>query len=195
MCGSCAGQCLAKEFHAGCGGLSKALRNAANPCEAITQVSDQPAFDIKDLDDPVAIKLHKQARITGQFRYIYLGIPCSTWSTLARMNGGSRTKAAPLGDSILPNETIANNQLSSMMSLIDAIVPVGGYWSIENPKSSMICHTQHLVRLRQQQDTFAVDVDQCMYGLAPPDPPADQVLRSRKATSSLSCKCDRSTSM
>ncbi len=72
-----------------------------------------------------------------------------------------------------------------MKEYIDELDLVGGFWSIENPGSSYIWHTDEIKELALRHDVLEVRFTQCTYVLRPPDFAGTQDLRVRKDTTIL----------
>ena len=157
--------CLGLEVRAGGGGLSRALEDAglamAVPIDVGNQEGPkQPHMDLENAD-VVAALLDQIA--DGCFKYIHFAVPCASWSTIQRMNGGSRRTGKPQGDERDPEECRANGLAEAVALLIEAQVGAGGYFSVENPNSS---HLWDFPRMKKAlRGHYAAVFDQRQYGL------------------------------
>ena len=94
-------------------------------------------------------------------------MPCSSFSQLQSLNKGTRTIQAPEGNDSLERERIGNKLADAVALLCEAQHSVGGFFSIENPKTSFAWLYHPIARLLDF--SFDVVFDQCMFGLAPPN--------------------------
>ena len=96
----CAMKSLCRECFAGCGGLTEALKRSrvevAEPMEAYPKKGMYVATH--DLMVPHVLKKLRREIDDGLYGYVHFGIPCSSWSSLRLMSGGSRRKAFEGGD-------------------------------------------------------------------------------------------------
>ncbi len=101
---------------------------------------------------------------SGAYAYIHFGLPCTSWSCWQRLNPNStRSSEHPEGENPTPSELAANLLASRTASLCLAQQRAGGFWSVENPGSSLVWSFGPIeALLRHGVD---VNFDQCMYGL------------------------------
>ena len=168
---TCVGRWLNKlclEVFSGCGRLSKALKNVnlgvGEPWEAYPKKGVY--LDHFDLLNKNNVKRLYREILEGAYFYIHFGMPCSSFSVLQNLNGGTRSLACPEGDSSLDREVIGNLLADSVAKLCAALAKVGGFYSIENPLSSYLWGYGPIAKLRRS--SFDVDFHQCAYGLSPP---------------------------
>ena len=102
-----------------------------------------------------------------------------------RLNpNSSRSVAHPEGRDPTSSELEANLLASRTTSLCRAQQRAGGFWSIENPKSSLVWGFEPLASLLR----FGIDVDfdQCMYGLrTDPEPSAALVKKATRLRTNM----------
>ncbi len=181
----------AREYFGGTGGLRRALCQKEVPClgfEAYPSGGYDSRFDL-ELDATIDCEI--AAAANREYQYSHFGITCSSWSTINKINGGTRTYAQPLGNGTLPREIKGNLQLAQMMKLVFFYLACGISFSIENPRSSYIWKTEAMRSLIERADVYVVDLDMCAYCLRPPDyRPGAADIRVRKPTrivTNLSC--------
>ena len=158
-------QQLCLELFAGKGGLSSALRAAHVPCMRPVELYDRSKKIIPEHDlsnEAVVSRLISDCK-RGCYRYVHLGTPCNSWSTLQSLNDGTRTQARPEGDGCQYREVLGNLLAVNSIRIAHAQIDSGNYFSIENPKSSMLWKFEPMLDLMSR--SFLVDFDQCSYGL------------------------------
>ena len=157
------GLCL--ECYAGCGRLSKALESVgfgvAEPMESFPSKGVYVARH--DLDDPKIIDGLRDSIRRGVFLYVHFGIPCSSWSTLRFIGGGSRRANKPEGDLLDQKELRGNQQACVVAELCWLLHVHGGWFSVENPRGSLLWQYGPMRSLSEV--AASVDFDQCCYGL------------------------------
>ena len=114
--------------------------------------------------------------------------------------GGTRRKHSPLGDGTCEKEKLGNRQAQRVACLCMHLHLHGAYFSVENPKGSLLWYHPDMLDLLKVG--FYVDFDQCMYNLRIPHVvDQHQALLVKKPTrllTNLSCltdlrlQCDRS---
>ena len=166
----------------------------AQPYEAYPSKHDYVnRFDLDD-DAVFSALLDKVKR--GSYWYIHIGLPCSSWSSLQHLNGGTRRQTRPQGDGSLHRELLGNLQATRVAQLCEAQHVLGKFYSIENPAYSHVWGFGPIAAL----SSHAIDVvfDQCEYGLAPPQDSEFAHLRIKKPTKlrtnleclrKLECRC------
>ena len=143
------------------------------------------------------MRLKKEIK-KGAYFFIHFGMPCSSFSIIQAINGGTRTSESPQGSGDKPNEMYGNRLADVMCELCWLQNISGGKFSIENPLSSFLWKYPPVDQL--SSICVDIDLDQCEYGLRPPHrrraPYSD--LRIKKPTrlrtslhslSALSVKC------
>ena len=125
--------------------------------------------------------LEKDIR-AGLIIYLALGTPCSSWSILSRRNN-TRTQELPGGTGCDEKERIANEQAIATARLCQLITLYGGFFSIENPKTSLLFRFEPIARLFELSNARLVSFDQCAYGLQLPGSRSHEFCK--KATSIL----------
>jgi hypothetical protein len=193
--------CFGLEVFGGEGGLSRALNKLGFemdlPLEAFPALGGyRPEHDLRR----GVVRKNLRVKITGgTYRYVHFGIPCTRFSRIQQMNGGSRSKANPAGDENDPRDREANEMAHVVCLFCRLVAKTGGFFSIENPLTSFLWGLAEYEELMKGFST--VDFDQCMFGLAPPHVSSDANIRMKKATrivtncpglSCLAVKCDGS---
>ncbi len=118
-----------RELFAGRAGLSTALRDIGLSVRAPMEAFPSRHIYIRecDLDRPdVFVNLLTEI-IGGWYRFLHIGLPCSTWSALARLNGSSRSPANP--DGVRPwtrREAISWDQAERMVTICLLMARKGG---------------------------------------------------------------------
>ena len=129
---------LCLETFAGCAGLSKALVKAGHPVD--TPLEAYPSkgvyIPLHDLLRPEVARRLKQGIDNGEYSYIHFGLPCSSFSSLRRLSGGTRRKGNGEGDGTDGKELIGNRLAKVTADLCWRFHRKGGHFSIENPKVS-----------------------------------------------------------
>ena len=159
----------AREYYGGKAGLTDALKNKGIACESYEAYDDLGFHAEYDMSSWMVIDREIEDAKNHRFQYGHFGISCSSWSTISKMNGGSRTKIRARGDGRREKELTGNLQHDEMHRLIQAMRDEGLSFSIENPLHSYLWSTEESKALMACEDVFVVDLCQCMYGLRPPD--------------------------
>ncbi len=110
--------------------------------------------------------------------YLHFGTPCSNWSSLSHLNGSSRTTLVPAG--IRPlcyREHRSLQQVDRMCVLCFLLHIRNGYFTIENPRESLMFRSSPFVLLTELVTLSCALVDQCQYDLRPPGPAAHEFIR------------------
>jgi hypothetical protein len=183
--GLCSPGVLGLEVFAGSGRLTRALRRAGLqmdcPIDTLQTGTYEPAHDL--LNEAVFEWLLDRCR-HKVYIYVHFGLPCSSWSALQRLNGGTRRLDLPEGSGDRISELEGNLLARRTVALCNAVREAGGFYSIENPKSSYVWHYPPVAELAARD--FEVSFDQCEYGLGPPggkDTAGQAGFRIKKATS------------
>ena len=170
------------EAYSGSGHLTSAWRKCRKlrvgaPIEAYQPGGYVAACDL----DLLSVQRELLQRIRSrEVIYVHFGIPCSSWSSLQRMNGGSRRKHLPQGSGLLSKEIRGNDQADFVVRACRLLLSMGGYFSIENPAYSYLWDYQPMQDLLSDPSCFDVFFHQCMWGLQPPAPKKNEFLK--KAT-------------
>ena len=159
---------LCLETFAGRAGLSKALVKAGLPVDTPLEAYPNKGtyIPLHDIGRPEVASRLKRGIDNGEYSYIHFGLPCSSFSSLRRLSGGTRRKGREEGDGTSEKEIIGNHLAQVTAELCWRLHRKGGHFSIENPKGSYAwgyAPLSHLLAVG-----FYVDFDQCMYGLVPP---------------------------
>jgi len=107
--------------------------------------------------------------LSGWYSYVHFGLPCSWWSSLASLNGGSRRVTIP--DGVRPFTKAEHSsflQLERTCTLCLALHWAGSLFSIENPRASHAFAASPYCALESIVPIFEARFDQCQYGLQPP---------------------------
>jgi len=176
---------LCREVFAGKAGFSLALARAGfcvgRPLEAFP--SKGVYVRESDLLVPEVFNGLMQDVVAGIIMFLAFGTPCSSWSILARRNN-SRTTHNPGGDLLDEKELIANKQAELTAWLCKILYHRGGYFTIENPATSLLFRFGPICELGDLPGVQLTTLDQCAYGLHLPGTP--QHFFCKKTTSVLS---------
>jgi len=133
--------------------------------------------------------------LAGVIIFLAFGTPCSSWSILARRNN-SRSQANPAGDLLDAKELTANKQAELTASLCKILYHHGGYFTIENPATSLLFRYGPICELGELPGVHLTTLDQCAYGLQLPGTPPNffckkttSVLSNIKAVSNVCTRC------
>jgi hypothetical protein len=111
----------------------------------------------------VVCNLREQIR-RRLYRYIHFGVPCTSWSIWQRMNPNStRSTAQPAGEDPNEKELAANRLVETIVELCWEVEAAGGFWTIENPDTSLLWAFGPVSGLIAGKPSARFD--QCMYGL------------------------------
>ncbi len=152
----------AREYYAGRGCLSKALNKKFICCEPFELYGPEGVRSECDMTCEEVIAHESEAARNHEYSYALFGVTCASWSTINKINHGTRTKE-------LPREIQGNLEHDQMFKLIEVYLQENIGFSVENPLSSYIWHTEKFQELMARPDVFTVDLDQCCYCLRPPD--------------------------
>ena len=152
------------EIFAGKGALSLWLERAGlKVLPGVDTVEGPWHWDLSS--ESVLKRVFQHIRQHG-IRYVHLGTPCSSFSMALRGAARTRSKANPLGDPSWGRDRTANTLVRNSVRIIRYMERLGGYWSLENPLSSLIWCFPGLAELRSSR--HFVRFDQCAYGAAIP---------------------------
>ena len=156
---------LCREIFAGCGRLSAALERAGASVACPMESGAGGTKKYVEADDlgreEVFRRLRREVK-RGTYSYLHFGFPRSTFSTLRCLSVGTRSRAAPEGCG-RKDEEEGNLLLEKVCTLCWEIYRVGGFFSLENPKSSLLWDMPEVSNLLQVGKI--VSFDQCGYGL------------------------------
>ena len=194
--------CTCREYYAGTGHLSAGLRRAGMPTVEYELYKGGQRDELCDMTSAKVIDEQIRAVRAGELLYCHFGIVCSSWGIINRIwNGGTRTAASPFGDGSLAREVLGHLQLKQMMKLIHVLIELDIPFTVENPIQSLLWKTPQIIKLLSLPNCESATVDQCMYGLRPPDliPGSNSFVRKRtriigtvRGLSTLTLLCDRS---
>jgi hypothetical protein len=155
------------EIYAGGGGLSKSLGDTGlNVLEALEAYPAKGVYlPYHDMDNPAVIFRVRKQILSGNLKYVHFGIPCSSWSQLQSINGGTRRNARPEGDGTLEREAKGNSQAKVVSDLCRLQSEMGNYYSVENPLSSFLWKCECFVGLKEDTKAVGVEFCQCVFGL------------------------------
>ena len=114
-----------------------------------------------DISRPGVILALESNIKAGCFSYIHFGLPCTSWSSMQMMNGGSRRSWIPEGD---------GSKLTKWPSLY---LGFAGCSTIPEASSASRTPERRTSGVTPSVEALLgvacdVDFDQCMYGLTPP---------------------------
>ena len=161
-----------KEIFAGCRALTNRFRRVRRkqrftvlePLEAYRHGVYIEEHDI--LSSSVFIGL--KARAAHPRQLWHFGTPCSSFSRLQNLNGGTRNSKNPSGDGSLEREQLGNELLRRSIVLIKILIKHGNFWTLENPTSSLMFWMPSVKRLTLSKSCHRARLHQCMYGLQLP---------------------------
>jgi len=160
---------VAREIFSGVGRLTRCLKSVDFECDE--PIEAYPSKNVylprHDLDRPCVVSKLLKLICKGKYYYIHFGMPCSSFSLLQNLNKGTRTSSRPEGDGSLERERLGNRLADAVCLLCRAQHEIGGYFSIENPRSSFLWKYAPVSELFEF--CSSVCFDQCMFGLAPPN--------------------------
>ncbi len=119
-----------------------------------------------DLSRPQVVARLRRLIKAGSLSFVHFGLPCSSWGSLGRLNGGSRRKHCPQGDGRLAREVLGNALAQTVAELCWLLHQHGAYFSIENPDNSYVWLFGPILQL--SHISSSVSFDQCAYFLRPP---------------------------
>ena len=124
--GGCGDDGAFLELFVGLGGLTKELRKLGVPCSRPIEAYG-PVGYVKedDLSRAEVVEDLVNKRRSGVYYYIHMGTPCSSFSSLQALNGGTRTKATPSGDGSKPNEVLGNLLVANSCRIAWAQIEAG----------------------------------------------------------------------
>jgi len=158
------------EFFSGHGGLSSSARKLGlSAYEIEAYMNNKPYNRLQDLDIVEIQNMWIVLAILKTFKWGHFGIVCRTWGSLHMMfNGGTRTRAQPLGDGSRDDERSANLSVAWMCRMIKLMRPNGIEVTIENPARSLIYFHPDFLEVINLHELHFHYVDQCQYGLCSP---------------------------
>ena len=98
-------------------------------------------------------------------RYVHFGMPCTTFSAALRGVARFRSVADPVGPESVLKVAAANTLVRNMLQMIKLLTKTGGFWSIENPRSSLLWCFPGISEL----GGFTIDLDACAFGAKFPE--------------------------
>ena len=161
-----------KEIFAGCKALTSRFKrvkrgkrwHVLEPLEAYRHGVYISSHDI--LKESVFRNLMEKAKQPKQLWHF--GTPCSSFSRLQNLNGGTRTSLNPRGDQTLEREKLGNELLRRTVMLIKVLIKYGNFWTLENPTSSLMFWMPSVKRLSLSKQRRRARLHQCMYLLQLP---------------------------
>ena len=159
-----------REIFAGEGALTQEFREhsdvkVAPPVELIQRGRPSRKHDL--LCDETFGYLIKEAKRPRQLWHF--GLPCSSFSLMQNMNGGTRSKRNPEGDDTLDRENKGNELAWRTIYLCKILHEHGSFFTIENPLTSYAWHLKAMLNLISVTKAKFVRFDQCCYNLKIPD--------------------------
>ena len=171
----------------GVGGLSAALADRGLAVSEGLEAYPHPGIYRPEHDlarEEVFRHLLREIRARA-YSYVHFGLPCRSWSAWQRINPNStRSSTAPEGTDPSESELEANALASRVSALCLAQGRAGGFWSIENPLSSLVWAYGPIEALCTAG--FDVDFAQCAYGLrTDPEPMAALVKKATRIRTNM----------
>ena len=163
---------LCREIFAGKAGLSLALVRAGLSVGRPLEAFPRKGVYVRESDllVPEVFNGLVQDIIAGVIIFLAFGTPCSSWSILARRNN-SRSQEHPAGDLLDAKELTANKQAELTATLCNILYHHGGYFTIENPATSLLFRYGPICELGRLPGVHLTTLDQCAYGLQLPGTP------------------------
>ena len=158
-----------REIFSGRGALTAVFRKkgmfkVGSPVELIQRNKPHPDHDL--LNDNTYKRLLREARAPRQFWHF--GLPCSSFSLMQNMNGGTRSSVQPEGDGTLEREETGNILAFRTIVLCKVLHAHGNFFTIENPLTSFVWKLHEMEDLLNQTHAQKIRFDQCAYGLKLP---------------------------
>ena len=126
----------------------------------------------EDLDTLEVREILRREILEGLLVYNHFGSPCRAWALANTLNGGTRRNGCPDGsNNPLPREQHANSQAKFVFEICLLLSQHGGWWTVENPRSSYLFLSKYYRQLCTGSALFLVLFDQCSYGLKLPGGP------------------------
>ena len=159
-----------REYFAGSGNLSKHLSHAGAAADSIEAYPENGMYiATHDLTDNTVIMKEIALLKDGNVDAIHIGTPCRTWRKKSMLNpNGSRTASRPWGDGVSTRELEANIQATNTYKLIMAQLSGGGFFSLEQPRDSLLLETDIFKEILCIPGVFTVVFDQCEFDLSLP---------------------------
>ena len=151
------------EVYAGSGRLTRALRKRG--------VRTLPAYDPfrgprrSNLAERCSHRELVREVLAGPVREVYFGMPCTTFSAALWGVARLRSLADPVGPESVLKLAVANTLVRNMLQIIKLLTKTGGFWSIENPRSSLLWRFPGISEL----GGFTIDLDACAFGAKFPE--------------------------
>ena len=98
-------------------------------------------------------------------RYVHFGMPCTTFSAALRGVARLRSVADLVGPESVLKVAAANTLVRNMLQMIKLLTKTGGFWSIENPRSSLLWCFPGISELGR----FTIDLAVCAFGAKFPE--------------------------
>ena len=172
-----------REIFAGCGRLTNVFRKrkafrVGSPVEILQHGKVSPDHNV--LCDKTFARLCKDAAHGKQIWHF--GLPCSSFSLMQNMNGGTRTTEKAEGDGTLKRERIGNEIAARVVMLCIILSNHGSFFTIENPKTSYLWKLTVLGDLFKLDNCQTVEFDQCEYCLKIPNESGVLALAKKSTT-------------
>lgn len=188
------------EVFCGAGGLSLAVQSTGRMLvlPGIEAFPHGKYVADGDILTPHVFAFVKHLILCGVIAFIHFGTPCGSWGSFNTLNGGSRTSSSPQGSGDVPRKVLGNLQADATAELINLLIGVGGWFSLENPQVSYLWQYEPIKAIASKPGVFSTTFDQCSYGLTPPVQlvPGELVRKSTTVLSnleSLTCLSKRCT--
>lgn len=159
------------EIFAGEAGLTNAVKRAGLPCLKVLDIHRDTDNVIEfDLAKQEPFKKLKKLLRRGRVRWLHLAPPCKTFSKARRRDRFARVKQlrsrqCPEGCNPKPAIVREANLLASRSAQLAKIqLRANGWFSIENPASSLLWLYKPIQLLAKQTGVKVVTGDQCLCG-------------------------------
>jgi hypothetical protein len=161
------GRC--REVFAGRGGLSRSLTRAGLSVDSPLEAYPEKCIYLpaQDLGRPEVVARFQNDIAAGCYFYVHFGSPCSSWSSLRRLSGGTRRKGFEAGDLKDEKEVLGNHLADVVSRLCRRTHETGG-------GAFLYREPERLVRVglsphpEPPGHVVTADFDQSMFGLTRP---------------------------
>ena len=184
------------ELFSGTARLTQCVRALGVPCLPPIDIMPSPfVSDPQDVVDLEFWEFFMELVWLGAVVFAHFGTPCNTFSSARKNDGGPpplRSSEFPDGLPSIPVAYAAslfmgNLFLDRTLEAAEAIVMLGGDFSLENPLQSLLWETQRSRSLQRQARAHFVDLDQCMFGA--PSPKPTRLMVTHYAFDALTIRC------
>ena len=152
------------------GGLIQAFKRAGWKVETYELYRADGSVDpLQDLSNSSVVNLLCSRIKRGDFKFVHLGTPCSSFSALGLLfSFSSRTRQRPQGAGTKDLERLGNLLLRHSLMIVESCILSNTFVTLENPKSSLLWLMPGIKRVLRRRSVNLVTLDQCEFGLRDP---------------------------